>query len=569
MNLMMTRRLTMAVLGAVAGLALYGLSELAQTGVLPQRLLLAVLVLTSTFFGTLLIMAGPLRFLQAALGAAGIAIVVTGLLTLASLRFASVEEMGQPHIVLAGLVLATVPMPFWIARCLGRWRDYPVLFGESWSIVVRYAIGWTFAAVVWGVIFLSDALLGIVGVGVIGDLIDMEPVPFAITGAVLGLGLSVVQELQDYVSPYLLLRMLRLLLPVVLAVTAVFLLALPLQGFSGLFDGFSVALVMLSMAGVAATLVTTAVDQEDGQASQSMVLLWASRAMAILLPVLAAVGAWAVWLRVDQYGWTPDRIFAAEVACLGLGYGVLYAWAVLRGTGWMARIRQANVTMALVLLGLAAVSLTPLLDAEAISARGHLARYESGNMPTAQVDPQALERWGLAGARALQALNEMAREPGQEALAARLAAPGDPVPPAADLLARAQAALPVQPAGATATRDLFLAGFDSYGLQALLDACAMELPGGGKGCVMVVADLLPDAPGEEAVLALWQGNGFAQFEGLVQGQPRFQPMVRADGGALPFGDEAAALMRDWQSAPPATEPARVNRLTGSRIMVLE
>ncbi|MEF3046784.1 DUF4153 domain-containing protein [Pseudotabrizicola sp. L79] len=569
MTAMMTRRVSMSLLGALAGLALYGLTELAQTDLLPQRLLLAVFVLTGVFFGALLIMAGPLRLMSAALGAAGIAVLTTGLLMLASLRFANVDDMGQPHIILAGLVLATVPMPFWIARALGRWRDYPLLFAESWSIVVRYAIGWTFAAVVWAVIYLSDALLGIVGVSAIGDLLELGAMPFLITGAILGLGLSVVQELQDYVSPYLLLRMLRLILPVVVAVTLVFLVALPLQGVSGLFDGLSVALVMLAMAGVGATLVTTAVDQDEAQATHSAVLIWSARGMALLVPVLAGGGAWAVWLRIAQHGWTPDRLFAAQVAALGLGYGALYALAVARGAGWMARIRQANITMALALMVLAAVSLTPLLNAEAISARSHLARYVSGALPPEQVDPGALGRWGLAGAEALASLTDRAKTPGNEALAARLAAPYDSPAPSADLLAQVQAALPLQPETATATRDLFLAEFDVYGLQGLLQACETVLPGGGKGCVMVVADLLPDAPGEEAVLAQWQGYGFAQFEGLVQGRGRFDPVLRAASGTLPFGDEAAALIRTWQAAPPAVEPARVNRLVGSGIMVLE
>lgn len=570
MDKQLTRRLTMAGLGGFAGVALYGLSRLAEAEVLSDRALLGGLVLASTFFGSLLVMAGPLRLGRAAMGAALIAAGVTGLLLIASLRFETVEAMlGQPQIILSAMVLATVPLPFWIARNLGRWNDYPVLFTESWSIVVRYGIAYVFVGIVWGILFLSDALLGIVGLHVIGDLIDLKPVPFVLTGAVLGLGLAVVQELQDYVSPFLILRMLRLILPVVAVVTAVFLLALPVQGVGGLFGGLSVAMTMLTMAGAAATLVTTAVDQEDRQATHSAVLKLSTRAMAVLLPLLAAVGAWSIWLRVGQYGWTPARVFGAEIAVLGLGYGALYALAVLRGSGWMERIRQANVRMAFALMALAAISLTPILSAEAISARSHLSRFDAGKLPLDALDPVALGRWGLAGQQALAILQEKAKEPGQEALAERLEGARSGVAVAsAQLLDAARAVLVLQPATATATRDLFLAEFGAATLKDVIAACGNTMPGGGAGCVMVVADLLPQAPGEEAILALWQGSGFASFEGLVQGRGRYESIARRPGG-MPFGEEAAALIREWQAAPPAIAPAPINALQGSGFVVLE
>lgn len=571
MNDLMARRLTMATLGGSAGLALYGLTELADAKVLEGRLLLLVSVMAGTFFGNLLIMAGPLRPLRAAIGAAIVAIVLALLLVLASLRFDTVEEMFEaPHVILAALVLATVPMPFWIAESLGRWRDYPVLFGEAWSIVVRYAVGWTFAGVVWAVIFLSDALLDIVGVTIIGDLIDLDPVPFLVTGGVLGLGLAVVQELQDYVSPYLILRLLRLLLPVVLAVTAVFLLALPVQGMSGLFRGLSVALTMLAMAGAGTTLVTTAVDQDDQQATESTILIWSARGMAVLLPVLALVGAWAIWLRVDQHGWSPDRLLAAQVAFLAIGYGGLYALAVLRGKGWTGRIRQANVFMAIVLLGLATISLTPILNAESISARSHLGRFVDGSLAAQDLDLQALGRWGKAGDEALAELKRISVDKPDAALAERLANPSGVVTVAPDsaVLAEAADAVVLQPPSATAIRDMALSQMDRSGIEEVKAACLRTMPGGGPGCVMVVADFLTEKPGEEAILALWHDGGFVSFESFVQGEARFTSSAQIPGTPT-FGAEAEALIREWQSTPPPVEPAPMNRLVGSKAMIVD
>jgi hypothetical protein len=75
-------------------------------------------------------------------------------------------------------------------------------------------------------------------------------------------------------------------------------------------------------------------------------------------------------------------------------------------------------------------------------------------------------------------------------------------------------------------------------------------------------------PGEEGVLALWSEGGFLSLEGLAQGRGRFELLLHRSGGA-PVGPEAEALLRAWQAAPPAVEPAPINRLSGSGVMILD
>lgn len=567
MDQMIQRRLVMTAIGTGAGAGLFALYRMAEVEVLTGRLLLVVAVFVAVFAHGVLAMVGPLRPLRAAFGALALAAGVAGLVGVASLRYVqSGEVLISPLAGLAALVLALVPLPFWVAEHGPGWRDYRALFTQAWGIVVRMAAAWAFVGVVWGVVLLSDTLLKVVGLTVISDILDVDIVPWLITGGVLGLALAVVQELSDYVSPYLVLRLLRLLLPVVVVVTAVFLAALPMRGLSGLFGGLSVALTLLAMVGAGATLVTTAVDCDDAQATQSAALIWGARGLALMLPVLAVLAAWAVWLRVDQHGWTPERVFAAQVAALGVGYGLFYAVAVLRGTGWMARIRTANVTIALALMGLAALTLTPVMNAERISTASQMARFGDGRLDVSALDPNLLEGWGRAGTRALEALRLRAAEPGQEALALRLAADAQEPGGAADLevvMMEVKARLPLQPETATATRDIYLDQMEDYTLRNLLQSCRAELPGGGRGCVMVVADLLPDVPGEEAILAERSDSGYIGYSGfssLSEGAARtVRPTM---GGQLPQAAEGVALMRQWQAAPPALAPAPVFQLIG-------
>jgi Domain of unknown function (DUF4153) len=561
------RRWLMALIGLLGGACLYGLIEVLDREVLDERLTLPLIALVATLFGSGLVMIGPMRPGRAALSAVGLAVVTAVLVWLASLRFETADGFFYSALpTLAALVVASLPVPFLIAQAGPGWRDYPTLFLEAWSIVVRYAAAWGFTGVVWLVIFLSDALLSIVGVTVIAALLDIEVVPYLVTGAVLGLTMAVVYELADLLSPYLVLRLFRLLLPVVLAVMLVFLVALPFRGLSGLFNGWSPALVLLAMVAAGISLVAVTIDQTDEEAAQSPFLRLAARGQALILPVMAGFGGWAVWLRVVQYGWTPDRVFVALVAVVAVVYGLIYAGAVLRGGPWMARIRRGNLWMALAAIALAALWLSPVLNAERISARDQLARFEAGTTPVEALDVDAIGRWGRPGADVIAVLEERAKAPGQEALAARLANPWAPVAVEGAAreaqLAELVAVMPLQPPTATAMRDVLLMALAAPDISLWTDACKRVLEDGRAGCVMVVADLLPLRPGEEGLVVLNLEGDYVQVLGLYladDGTLAQRSVVQPDG-RYPAGPQALALLRTLQDRLPAVSPALLNQL---------
>jgi hypothetical protein len=409
-------------------------------------------------------------------------------------------------------------------------------------------------------------LLGIVGIPLFDTIISVTALPWVITGAALGLALAVVSEMSDVISPHLVLRLLRLLLVPVLAVLALFVLALPIRGMDGLLGGVSVALILLAMTGAAATLVTTAIDCTDNAAAHGRIMRLATQALALVLPVPAVLGGYAVWLRVDQHGWTPDRLFAATIAVIGLGYGLTYAGAVLARRHWMARIRLANIGMALALLAAAALWLTPVLDAERISARSQLARFEAGVTSVAALDLAALSTWGLAGDAVRQRLDEIAVETGNTELADRLAQ--DPLMPGQSgapdrkaILADLAQDMPLQPATATATRDLLIEAVTDDELRTWLEICRTTIADGRAGCVFVVADLWPGEPGEEAIVFLRDPAGYVRTEGLgMIGGVAGRHSVWSLDGAMPDLAEGEALIRNLQDAPAPVSAAPLNRI---------
>lgn len=565
----MRQRWGMTALGLGAGLALYALDEMQARAILGERIGLGLTVLTLTFFTALLAMAGATGLRRALPLAALIAGVASGLLAWGAGRFASVGaylDTGLPY--LCGAVLALVPIPFAIAAAGPGWRHYPTLFTESWDMVVRYAAATIFVGIVWAVVLLSDLLLQIVGLSVIGDLLDVPAVPFAVTGAALGLGMAVVTELADLISPDLFLRLLRLLLPVVLAVMGVFLLALPFRGLSGLFGTQSAAGTLLVSAAVAASLVTTATAQTEGEATASPLLRRAARIMALILPLFTGLAAWAIWQRVAQYGWTPDRVLAAAIAVLGLGYGAVYGLAAIRRGTWMARIRQGNTGMALVLIAGAALLLTPVLNPQAISVASQMARLAAGQVDPAELDLRALSDWGRAGAEARATLEARAKEPGQEALAAALTRVRefDEAATADTLRAGVIGGLRVLPQGRDAERDALLAAQPPFALRSISEDCASRPQ---PACLLLFADFWPDLAGDEAILLVphdrgWRvTGGYARIEGAYRQtgfgvQPKDEALLQA--APVLSGTAVDALIAAAESGPVPLEPMPGNRL---------
>lgn len=568
-------RWVMATVGAVAGLAFWGLFKAADSGlVADERILFVLAAAMAELFGALLAMAGPIGLYRAALRAVPLSLLISGLVAWVMTRWngdgAAVPGLSAlegffsaPMPTLAVLAAGLLPIPFLLAQAGGSWRAYPALFAHSWGIVVRGAVSAAFTGVVWGVIFLSDLLLGVVGLNLIGDIIEAETVPFVITGAVFGVAVAVVNELVADAGPRLFIRLLRLLMPLVFAVSTIFAVAALVWGFAQTFQWISPAGTLLVMSAAGITLVTLVLDHGEGEASQSPILRQSARGMALLVPVLAGLSAWAIWARVAQHGWTPERIFVAVLAGLACLYGLAYAASVLRGRGWEDRIRRANPPIALVVIGLAVLWLTPVLNAERLSAEAQVARYDRGETGAEALDLWEISRWGHAGTEALAQLKALAEAKADTAMLERLKDPSAAVEtPVAEvdlapLRAEVAAVLPLQPASATGTRDVMLGFMTQWELESLRDACA-RVTNGVPGCVMVVGDLATAIPGEEAVLAQDTG-GWVSIEAIYPGGEGWliRREMRTGDGAVITLEDGLALIAGWVAAPPPLTPAPI------------
>lgn len=515
-------RAVMMAIGAIAGLSLWYLVDVLPDQVDSERLLLGVSAFAAAFFFSLLAANGPLALGKSLRLALMVSVLPALLYFWASFRFDEVVQfMESMHPTLAFMVLVSIPVPFLIAAMgpARNWRNYPELFNQAWNIVVRYLAAWVFVGVFWGVVFLSDALFKIIGLNIIEIILDIEPVPFVLTGLVLGLALAVVHELSEYVSPYLILQLMRLLLPVILLVTIVFVAGVPFAGLSGLFGGLSSATILLAIAMGTITLVAAGVDQSDETGVSTRLMRFSTQGLAVILPVLAVLAAYAIWARVDQHGWTPRRLAAASFAVLVLGYAIAYALAVLRRTNWMASIRDANIFLAFMTIAMALFWLTPVLNPQRISTNSQLLRYSSGKTTFADLDLWTIyNEWGVSGAASIDKFADAVPGDADE-IAIRLAAlktstsvyafrqmlkTPDPVERQEFL-----SLLPVLPMGETLPEGVF-ANVTEFG--SWLKACKGETPAGNPACIAIVADFLPKNGGNEVLIVTNVSGGWTDVQ---------------------------------------------------------
>ncbi len=499
---------SLALVGAVAGLSLWALFDVIPDLVTNARLVLFMVAGGSAFFGVLLALLGPVRLTPAVLASVALSVMASLLLIWASFRYDLPESfLDTEHHVMAFAYLLAIAVPFVAAGLQepGGWRFYELLFDTSWTIVVRYAAAFLFVAVVWGVVMLSNALLGLVGITAIDWLLDIEPMPWLLSGLALGLGLAIVNELSEYISPFLIIQLLRVLLPVLLVVLGIFILALPLRGLSGLFGGLSAAGTLIVVSLVAITLITTAAHRDDEQAVEGY-MATATKALALLTPVPAVLAFYAMWLRIGQYGLTPDRVAGLIAAAVVVVYALAYAGAVLSRAGWAARLRRANRWMALGTIAIAALWLTPVLNAERLSVASQVARAVAGVPPKQLALWEMTHEWGRAGRAGLVRVLDLTQRADHAALveavtSARTARSLFEYERGLDdgQIATLDEIVPLRPEGASLPSGAF-DQLSERDRRQMHEACARELPGGHPACVLVLADYDPLRPYPQAIV---------------------------------------------------------------------
>jgi hypothetical protein len=291
-----------------------------------------------------------------------------------------------------------------------RIAGYTSYFDIAWKLGVQLAFSALFTGVSWLVLVLGANLFDLVKLKFLSELLRKEWFAIPVTAFAFSCAMHLTDVRPAIVRGIrgLLLVLLSWLLPIIVLLVGGFLLALPFTGLEPLWNTKRAAAVLLVAAAGLVVLVNAAWQTGEDGASVARIVRWAARAAALLLAPLVALAAYALALRVRDYGWTGDRVSAAACIVVAACYAAGYLRAALR-PGWLPSLAAVNIGAAFVVLGVLLLLFSPLLDPARISVASQLARLESGKVKADRFDFAFLrfdgERYGRA------ALDRLEREP--------------------------------------------------------------------------------------------------------------------------------------------------------------
>jgi Domain of unknown function (DUF4153) len=286
---------------------------------------------------------------------------------------------------------------------------YSSVHDHAWTNIVLWGACWAFVGITFALMLLLSQLFQLIKIDFLKDLLDKYWFCRALIGLAFGGALGLLREQTQVVR--LLQRVVATVLAVLAPVLAVglilFVLALPFTGLNALWDATSATTPILLSCVVGALILANAVIGDVPEHERTFPLLkFGAMGLALVVFPLSVIAAIAVGLRIGQYGFTPERLWALTFVVLATAYSLAYLVSLLRGRlHWAEKVRPANLNLAFAVCGVALLLATPLVSFNAISTRDQVARLESGKLSPDRFDWRALAfQFGQPGRDALKRL---------------------------------------------------------------------------------------------------------------------------------------------------------------------
>jgi hypothetical protein len=322
-----------------------------------------------------------------------------------------------------------------VRKPVAPYEDYFDLVGTN---AVRLFLSLAFTGAFWLLLFLAGALFKLIGVDAIQKLIGETAFAFPATGLMFAAAVHMAVQLTEARAGLVrgvrtvALVLLAWLLPLMTVIAAGFLATLPFTGLALLWSTKAAAALLLSAAAALIILINAA--YQDGIEPPHLILRWAARLASLLLIPIVVLTAYALWLRIDQYGLTPDRILASAYLIVAAGFTIGYTLAALKTTPWLKPLEPTNLIMAAISVLLLIALFTPIADPARLSVGSQIKRLETGKVAPDKFDFQFLRfdsgRYGRDGLARLKAgQNADIAERARKALdleAREFVAPGGP-----------------------------------------------------------------------------------------------------------------------------------------------
>ncbi|MDT7363675.1 DUF4153 domain-containing protein [Citrobacter freundii] len=404
------------------------------------------------------------------------------------------------------LLMAMLALP-WIQYSLRASRQqtrYAQFYTQLWLNTLTLLIVFISNGLFWLVLLLWSEMFKLVGIPFFSTLFfDTDWFGYVAFGLITALAVVLARTQSRLVTAVqkLLTFIATGLLPLVALLALMFILTLPFTGLEAISQRVSAAGLMSTLTLLLLLLMAIVREPQKEALPYPGALRYLIKCSLIVAPIYMLIAGWSLWVRIQQYGWTPERLYGV------LGVVVLLVWSF----GYLASILRRGrnplelqgpviLGVSLLALGLLVLLSSPVIDAWRISVNSHMGLYHSGKIKPDQVSLYMLDHSGKPGRAALEALqkdvafNQDSKR--RRDLNSLLQGSRDPVK---ELTATQLVSKVVIAPGSEKPDDAFWTFVKAQGYR--ITSCAEQ-----NACVLVSQDLNADGHPEQVLYAFGDGE---------------------------------------------------------------
>lgn len=308
----------------------------------------------------------------------------------------------------------------------GRWYfPYPELYRNSWNNFFLASLGWFYTGVYWILVWTCASLFKAIGINAVETLITKPSFVAITTGFMSGLGVALAKEHTQTITTLrtIAATLFHSLTPLLVGIVLSFLVVLVFVGLGPLWGTKWASAILLALLLLILLFVNAVFQDGEGPKPYGHLLKRGVEATLLSMPILVSLTLYSMGQRIAQHGFTPERYYAVVFAIVLGGYSLGYAWSVLRTDSlWLGGIRRYNVALSFVVLGLALLLHTPLIDPLKRSAEDQERRFLNGTVDVAHFDFGTMRfELGHYGQTVLDRMSQLTTHPGHPQIVDQLA----------------------------------------------------------------------------------------------------------------------------------------------------
>ena len=404
------------------------------------------------------------------------------------------------------LLMAMLALP-WIQYSLHVSREqarYPHFYRQLWLNALTLLIVFVANGLFWLVLLLWSEMFKLVGIPFFSTLFfDTDWFGYVAFGLITALAVVLARTQSRLVTAVqkLLTFIATGLLPLVALLALMFILTLPFTGLEAISQRVSAAGLMSTRTLLLLLLMAIVREPQKEALPYPGALRYLIKCALAVTPIYTLIAGWALWVRIQQYGWTPERLYGVLVVVVLLVWSFGYLASILRrGRNPLELQGPVILGVSLLALGLLVLLSSPVIDAWRISVNSHMGLYHSGKIKPDQVSLYMLDHSGKPGRAALEALqkdvafNQDSKR--RRDLNSLLQGSRDPVK---ELTATQLVSKVVIAPGSEKPDDAFWTFVKAQGYR--ITSCAEQ-----NACVLVSQDLNADGHPEQVLYAFGDGE---------------------------------------------------------------